>query len=445
LKPTVDTSLWRWLLPGLRVKRWLGLLLIGLFVCSLGASFIYVQLYRTVQVPEPASPLIYALTLQFIPHLGRGLILCVIGLVVLLLALFQLNASLISAVRSTGQGKLIDALCIDRLQPVGLKVVAIGGGTGLSSLLSGMKHRTASLTAVVTMADDGGSSGRLRRDWGIPPPGDLRHCITALADDDSLVRQLFDYRFGEGMGLSRHNFGNLFIAAMSEITGSFERAVAESSQVLAVRGRILPSTLEIVHLSAELAEPANGTPHVAGESAITEADTPIERVFLQPESARGYGEAIKAILEADLIVLGPGSLFTSILPNLLVNDIVQAVRSSAACTIYVCNVATQPGETDNYDVGDHIRAIERHVGPGLFDYVLANDDLSQPLLPGGRSELVQPGYDIEYEPKVVLRPVVDTEAIWRHDPEKLAQYIIEIHQRHMDARLAGNGGQGERD
>ena len=422
----LETSVWRWLIPGLRVKRWFGLLLVGLFLVSLGVSFVYVQIYRAVQFSGPASPIMYGLTLQFIPHIWRGIILGAVGLLILGIGLVRLSDSLISAVRSPEQGKLIDMLCSQRLEADTPKVVAIGGGTGLSSLLSGMKKCTRHLTAVVTMADDGGSSGQLRRDLGIPPPGDLRHCITALADDGSLLRQLFEYRFGDGMGVSRHNFGNLFIATMAEITGSFERAVTESSKVLAVRGRILPSTLEIVTLSAELAEPSNGSAHVMGESSITDAGMPIERVYLHPETARGYSEAIRAILEADLIVIGPGSLYTSIIPNLLVSDICQAVNASSGLKLFICNVATQPGETDGYDVGDHIEALEKHVGPGFVDCVLANNDLSRPLPPSGSSQLVQPGYGSEYEGMVVLMPVVSQESIWRHDPDKLAESVMEI-------------------
>ncbi len=428
MKLRVDASLWKWLRPGLQVKRWLCLLLVGLFCLSVGTSFVYVYFYRAIQVPDAVSPLVYHLTLQFIPHLARGLILGVLGLLAVGLAVFQLNQSLVSAVHSPLQGKLVDILERRRLGERGPKVVAIGGGNGLSSLLRGMKRHTNNLTAIVTMADDGGSSGRLRRDLGIPPPGDLRHCITALADDESLLAQLFEYRFGVGKGLNGHNFGNLFIAAMSEITGKFERAVAESSRVLAVRGRILPSTLENVTLSAELAEMRNGTHHIQGESAIPEAGTPIERVYLHPETARGYSEAIRAVLEADVIVIGPGSLYTSIMPNLLVSDICQAIRASTALRIYVCNVATQPGETDGYDAGDHIRAIENHVGPRLADYIIANSNLAHPLPPGGRSQLVKPSYDADYADCIILRDVVSEESIWRHDPEKLARCIIQLYE-----------------
>ena len=434
MKLGLDASFWKWLRPGLQVKRWLCLLLLGLFGLSLGVSFVYVYFYRAIQVPEPVSPLVYHLTLQFIPHLARGLILGVLGLLAVAAAVLQLNKSLVSAVHSPGQGKLVDILERRRLGERGPKVVAIGGGNGLSTLLRGMKKHTNNLTAVVTMADDGGSSGRLRRDLGIPPPGDLRHCITALADDESLLAQLFEYRFGGAEGLNGHNLGNLFIAAMSEITGNFERAVAESSKVLAVRGRILPSTLENVTLSAELAGVQDGVHHVRGESAIPEAGASIERVYLHPETARGYSEAIRAILEADVIVIGPGSLYTSIMPNLLVNDICHAIRASAALKVYICNVATQPGETDGYDAGDHIRALENHVGPDLIDseplvrYVIANSNLSHPLPAEGRSQLVRPCFDAQYTDRVILRDVVSAESIWRHDPDKLARCIVQLYE-----------------
>jgi uncharacterized cofD-like protein len=414
----------------LHVKRWLLLLVAGLIFVSLGVSFVYVQLYRAVQVPQPVSPLIYNLTLQFIPHWWRGVILGIVGLVILGIALFQLNNSLLSAVYPRQGDSLIDLLCRARLQERGPRVVAVGGGTGLSSLLAGMKTKTDRLGAVVTMADDGGSSGRLRQELGIPPPGDLRHCITALADDESLLTQLFGYRFGGGVGLNGHSFGNLFIAAMCEITGSFEQAVAESSRVLAVQGKILPSTLTDVTLSAELAALADGTPHIRGESAIPEAGAPIERVYLHPEAAAGYSEAIRALLEAEIIIIGPGSLYTSIMPNLLVKDICQAIRASSACKIYVCNVATQPGETDNYDIGAHIQAIEAHVGPALVDYVIGNNDLSRPLPATAASQLVQPTCDASYADKIVLESVVSRENIWRHDPDKLADCIMGIYQEH---------------
>ena len=318
------------------------------------------------------------------------------------------------------------------------KVVAIGGGTGLSTLLRGLKAYTPHIVAIVTVADDGGSSGRLRRELGLLPPGDFRNCIAALADDEALITQLFQYRFGQGEGLDGHSFGNLFITALAAVTGSFERAILEASRVLAVQGRILPSTLEDVTLVADLkvedGQAPSGLIRVQGESAIPKAGRPIERIFLRPEQVRAYPETVRAILEADLIVVGPGSLFTSILPNLLVQDIRQAVEASSALKLYVCNVATQPGETDGFDVGKHVSVLQRHVGRGLFPYVLAN---SSPFLshwqPQWQPVALQFPRDGGYT--VFTADMMDRTAPWRHDSQKLANQIVHFHN-HRTQRAA---------
>jgi uncharacterized cofD-like protein len=310
------------------------------------------------------------------------------------------------------------------------KMVAIGGGTGLSTLLRGLKAHPPQITAVVTVADDGGSSGRLRRELGVLPPGDFRNCIAALADDEALITQLFQYRFGQGDGLNGHSFGNLFISALAAVTGSFERAILEAGRVLAVQGRILPSTLEDVTLVADLraeqdAMPA-GLTRVQGESAIPKAGQPIERVFLRPDRVRAYPGAVHALLEADLIIAGPGSLFTSVLPNLLVQDICQAVAASPAFKIYVCNVATQPGETDGFDVGQHVHALQRHVGPDLFPCVLVNNHLiasaEQPCL-----RPVALSYPADRRYSVIASDLIDVTAPWRHDSKKLAEQIMHFY------------------
>jgi uncharacterized cofD-like protein len=306
------------------------------------------------------------------------------------------------------------------------RVVAIGGGTGLSTLLRGLKHHTPHITAIVTAADDGGSSGRLRRSLGVLPPGDVRSCIAALADDESLITQLFQYRFGgDAAGLDGHSFGNLFITALAEVTGSFERAILETGHVLAIRGSIVPSTLENVTLVADLAA-ANGLERVQGESAIPRAGRRIERVFLQPEGARAYPGAVRALLAADLILAGPGSLFTSILPNLLVEGIRRAIAASPAFKLYICNVATQPGETEGLDVGQHVAALHRHVGHDLFPFVLANStpraSEEQPQLkPVALAYPAHAGYD------VIAADVVDPISPWRHDSARLAEQIIEFY------------------
>lgn len=315
------------------------------------------------------------------------------------------------------------------------KVVAIGGGTGLSTLLRGLKTHTPLVTAIVTVADDGGSSGRLRRELGVLPPGDFRNCIAALADDEALITQLFQYRFGQGNGLNGHSFGNLFITALAAITGSFERAILEAGQVLAVQGRILPSTLEDVTLVADLREEASqgaapsGLTRIHGESAIPKTGQPIERVFLRPDRVRAYPEAVRAILDADLIVAGPGSLFTSVLPNLLVSDIRQAVGASPALRLYVCNVAIQPGETDGFDVGQHVSALQNHVGRGLFPYVLVNSNV-QPGAAHPNVETVDLHHPADDGYKVIEGDLVDPEAPWRHDAHKLAYEILRFYRSH---------------
>jgi uncharacterized cofD-like protein len=312
------------------------------------------------------------------------------------------------------------------------KVVAIGGGTGLSTLLRGLKAHTPHITAIVTVADDGGSSGRLRRELGVLPPGDFRNCIAALADDEALITQLFQYRFGQGNGLDGHSFGNLFITALAAVSGSFERAILEAGRVLAVRGRILPSTLEDVALVADLQESTDsddarvGLTRVQGESSIPKAGQPIERVFLRPDGVRAYPEAVRALLDADLIVAGPGSLFTSVLPNLLVVDIRRAVEASTALRLYVCNVATQSGETDGFDLGQHMSSLQRHVGRGLFTHVLANDNLNQSQ-DQPHVHLVSLRHPPDGGYQVTSADVVDPTAPWRHDPGKLSAQIIKLY------------------
>lgn len=320
------------------------------------------------------------------------------------------------------------------------KVVAIGGGTGLSTLLRGLKAHTSDITAIVTVADDGGSSGRLRRELGVLPPGDFRSCIAALADDEALITQLFQFRFGQGQALNGHSFGNLFITALAAVTGSFERAILEAGRVLAVQGRILPSTLEDVTLVADLrngidagAGPS-GLTRVQGESAIPKAGQPIERVFLRPDRVHAYPGAVRAILSADLIVAGPGSLFTSVLPNLLIQDMRRAVGASTALKIYVCNIATQPGETDGFDVGQHVGALQRHVGLGLFPYVMANNH----LIPSSERSHLQPvglHYPADDGYQVIEADLIDRAAPWRHDSHKLADEIIRFYD---DQRVNDN-------
>jgi uncharacterized cofD-like protein len=419
-------------------------------VTALGLALVLTHLYRTAPFPAEA----YYLTLQFVPRLERGLLLLALGVGLLVPAFLGLQRTLLGALLpSTARDPLalaLDQLGRRRARERGLKVVAIGGGTGLSTLLRGLKELPVQLTAVVTVCDDGGSSGRLRRDLRIPPPGDFRQCLAALAEVEPLVTQLFEHRFATGEGLAGHSFGNVFIAALTQLTGSFERAVEESGRVLATRGRILPATLEDCTLCAELVDRAT----VRGESQIPAAarasGTPgmpgaIARVYLDPPDPAANPAVVRALLEADLIVLGPGSLYTSILPNLLVPDLARALSLTPAYKLYVCNVATQPGETDGYDVPDFVNALLEHFHARLgaapettgsaarpFGTVLLNDNLAPRLSPDwevtrpalseeGAADLAALGVD------VLRADVVQPANPTRHDPQKLARAVLDGH------------------
>lgn len=442
----------RLLYPGLGLKRWLAPLLLGIVILGLGIGLFLRDLYAETTYP----PLLRLLLLQAWPRWFRALLFSLIGGGLVAFSLFQLNKTLLTAFlpeKATAAYVAEQVYRHRRRQRNGPKVVVIGGGTGLSVLLRGLKHHTENIVAIVTVADDGGSSGKLRRELGVLPPGDFRNCIAALADDEALTTQLFQYRFRSGQGLEGHSFGNLFITAMAGVTGTFEKALYESGRVLNIRGTILPSTLENVTLSAEVNE-GSQTRKVEGESAIPEAKLPIERVYLQPDAPRPFPPALQAILSADLIVAGPGSLYTSIIPNLLVAEIAMAIRASNALKIYICNVATQPGETDGYSLDDHFRAIEDHTSiiddqseaeansltgvnliftqarkSHLFNFVLANSNLAypipdamnlQPILP------ISPG-DESYE--VIQADVVDEQYPWRHDPIKLANHLMSWYKK----------------
>jgi uncharacterized cofD-like protein len=372
------TAVRTWMTPGIGLKRWLVVLIFGTLSIGLGIAVFALDLYRS----HPDSDFIATIALNFIPRPVRILVLLSAGGGLIGFSLWELSHSLLApfahAYRPVSQ-----VVAEYRRLERGPQVVAIGGGHGQSTLLRGLKERTNNLTAIVTVADDGGSSGKLRRSLGIPPPGDLRNCLAALSDDESLLTQLFQYRFAEGEVINGHAFGNLFISALAGVTGSFEQGLIEASRVLSVRGKVVPSSLCDVRLEGELvAEKTNSLLRVSGESQIPEVSGAIWRVWLEPEHVPAYPEAMQAILSAELIVVGPGSLFTSILPNLLIPGIRDALRSSRALKVYVCNMATQPGETDGFSIQDHVQAIERHIGWNPFDVVLAATAEPQPLPDG---------------------------------------------------------------
>ncbi|MBI1884843.1 MAG: YvcK family protein [Chloroflexi bacterium] len=413
----------KWFYPGMHIKRWLLLLMFGVAVMGIGIAYILREVYVSYTFPR----IFYYLTLQFIPQVARGGMFMGIAVALTLFAIWQLSHSLLSAVlpHRNGNGSLVSTIYNQRLLRRGPKIVAIGGGTGLSIVLRGLKEYTTNLTAIVTVADDGGSSGRLRRELGILPPGDVRNCIAALADAEPLMTKLFQYRFSDGSGLAGHSFGNLFIVAMSGVVGNFEDAIRQTSRVLAVRGQIIPSTLANVTLCARTSDAET----IEGESSITESKSKgsIKEVFLQPSNPPAFPEAVRAILDADLIVLGPGSLYTSVLPNLLVEGIRRAVFASPAVKVYVCNVATQPGETDGYGVREHAAAIEAHMERHAIDCVVANNNIGGSLPESARGEPVKLDARLPNGIRLVAADVVSEENRYHHDSTKLASTIIQIY------------------
>jgi uncharacterized cofD-like protein len=354
----------QWLAPGLFVKRWFMVTLAGVILIGLGVA-IWVRLMPIRSLVELADALLYRIS-TVVPNRVSGPIILATGFFLLFWGQLRSLRAVSGALDPQSEKTLLDMLMSNRRRTRGPKIVAIGGGTGLSTLLRGLKCYSANITAVVTVADDGGSSGRLRRDFGVLPPGDIRNCIAALADEEKLLTELFQYRFQAGEGLEGHSFGNLFLTAMSDITGDLERGIAASSKVLAIQGRVLPATLTHVDLWAELADGRR----IEGESRITDAGGQIVRIGCIPERPPALPAVLKAISEANYIVIGPGSLYTSVIPNLLVPEIAQAIAKRRVPCIYVCNIMSQPGETTGYNVGDHIKAIDHACGQRLFDAVL---------------------------------------------------------------------------
>jgi uncharacterized cofD-like protein len=408
-----------WLKPGIRVKRWIALGALGILLIANGlVEWVQHRFYS-------------------IYYIAFYIFLIVVGAFVLYLAVSQGMRSFIFLINkgyinvSLDSKKLENLIYEKRLLVKGPKIVVIGGGTGLSTMLRGLKHYTTNITAIVTVADDGGGSGDLREDLGILPPGDIRNCILSLADTEPLMEELLQYRF-KGGRLENQSFGNLFLAAMDGISSNFEEAVQKMSSVLAVTGKVLPVTLDNVTLMAKL---KNGT-IVAGESRIPdtviETGSPIESVYLKPSDAKALTEAVQAIADADAIILGPGSLYTSIIPNLLVKDISNALHKTDALKLYVANIMTQPGETDNYGVEDHIKALYKHGGEGIVDYVVVNvgriaKDLEERYLEDNSSVVTTDKKTVEAMGiKIIEENFVKVKnSFIRHDSEKLAAILIE--------------------
>ncbi|MFH0763290.1 MAG: YvcK family protein [Candidatus Omnitrophota bacterium] len=401
-------ALFKWLYPGIGIKRWVGLSAFGVILVVVGTGYLSTEKFWIIQALDA--------------------IVVISGIIILILGIKRMLRSLITAFIPSSKGtELVDILYQRKQLSRGPKIVTVGGGTGLAVLLSGLKEYTSNISAIVTVADDGGSSGRLRQQFDILPPGDIRNCLVALADAPVLMRDLFQFRFDGNSELSGHSFGNLFITVMTRVTGDFEKAIKETSKVLALRGQVLPSTLENVVLVAQYQDGST----IVGEDKITKAQKLIEKIELNPAQPQATPDALKAIEEAQIIILGPGSLYTSIIPNLLIKEICEKIAASSATKIYVCNAMTQPGETDGFSASDHVRVLLKHTSPRILDYCLLNiaevpqgvlkryaEENSYPVINDSK-KIEGMGYRaIEDDIGIVEAGVI------RHDPVKLAKIIM---------------------
>lgn len=407
-----------WLKPGLGIKRWLLFLALGVGLLSLGSAFAFRAFY-------PLPRYFYYLTLQFLPRPLRASIFLFVGVGLIIYGLWGFNRAILKPFLSTSSRPLRSVFYDYHRRQRGPKIAIIGGGHGQATVLRGLKAYTSNLTAIVTVADDGGSSGRLRRQMGILPPGDFRNCIAALAHDESLITRLFQYRFASGKELTGHSFGNLFITAMAGITGSFESALRESSRVLAIQGQVLPSTLTAVTLCADIQKEDAIPIRVCGESQIPETQGCILRVTLEPENPKAYPDTLKAILDADLVILGPGSLYTSIIPNLLVPEIVEALRATPAKKVYISNIVTQPGETDDYSARAHLDAVEHHIGKGIISTVIMTT-ADKVGVADDQIHWVAADLDSGDNLEVIKLNQINTRYYWRHESDTLAQTILQL-------------------
>ena len=398
----------KWFYPGIGLKRWIGFSFFGVVILIFAAGKLRTDEFLGFQILDA--------------------IILFSGIIILILGVKRMMRFFIAAFMPASRGSdFFDIIYHNRQLNRGSKVAVVGGGTGLSVLLTGLKQFTSNISAIVTVADDGGSSGRLREEFDMLPPGDIRNCLVALADAPVLMRDLFQFRFDTNSQLSGHSFGNLFITVMTQLTGDFEKAVKETSKVLNLRGQVIPSTLNKVVL---VAKHKDGTTTI-GENNIPKTHRSIDRVYLNPDKPQATPDAVKAIKEAQVIVLGPGSLYTSIIPNLLIKEISEAIASSDAVKVYVCNAMTQPGETDGYSASDHIKALLAHSHPRIIDYCILNtaevpQEILQRYIKQGSHLVVNDRKNIE---EMGYRVVEDDfgaieDDLIRHDPSKLAKIVL---------------------
>ena len=444
-------NLRRWLTPGIGIKRWLLLVFIGLLFLALALASVLRQATRELRPGGIVQEVLDLLTLQFLPSSVRLVAVVILGAALATIGAIMLIRAFMDPFRSSdGRQPLVEVIYQKRFLARGPRIVAIGGGTGLSALRRGLKEHTSNLTAVVTVADDGGSSGVLRTELGIPPVGDIRNCIAALADSETLMDQLLQYRFPADTpdagqpaqpgrpaqpaqpGLAGHAVGNLLIAAMTALEdGDFEEGVRRINRILAVRGQVVPVSATMLTLHARTRDGIV----VDGQSRIMRTEG-VERVWLTPDDVAPSSDALDAIRDAELIVLGPGSLFTSLLPSLLIPAIREAVAMAGAPRLYVCNVATQEGETAGFDLAAHVEALVAHTVPGIVDVVLANNAFRARVPARWTAEAVRLRWPARVDPlpRLVLEDVVDPDNAHHHDPDRLATAVIGIFEREVRLR-----------
>lgn len=430
---------YNWLCPGINLKRWLFLFVLGVLLVALGLAFLF-NFQFMGKMEEYLFHVIYRVTGRYSNYFVYfiGFVMFASGLLAMFRAMRKIIASVVSAVLPDKSRSLMETLFVQHKLTHGPVVTVIGGGTGLSTLLRGMKNITNNCTAVVATGDNGGSSGRLRKELGIIPPGDLRNCLTALADSEPMMEKLMQYRFEADSPLAGHCFGNLLIAALAEAEGGMEEGLAIASQILKVRGRVVPSTLENIELVAEMSDGST----VYGEAQIPTVHKHIVRMRMKPANPKATKGAVEAIEKADVLIFGPGSLYTSIIPNLLVKEVSDAIIKSNAVKIYICNVLTEPGETDGYGAYDHVKALIDHVGMQFLDFVIVNshkisaeemkkynNNVSEPVMPDVL-KLRKLGI------KVIPVSICNKADFAQHDSDKLANVLIQLIYR---LRLFGRG------
>lgn len=398
-------GLFKWLYPGMRVKRWVFLCAFGIILCSMGFVLTIIDNQKT-----------------------SGSLVVLFGAALVVISIRKIIKSVVTVLLPQRENELVNIMYQRRYLERGPRIVAIGGGSGLSVLLHGLKEFTTNITAIVTVADDGGSSGRLRSQFNMPPPGDIRNCLVALADAEPMMSDLFQFRFQEAGELEGHNFGNLFILAMLRVTGDFEKAIKASSKILAIRGQVVPSTLKKVTL---VALHKDGT-QTEGETNISKVENPIERLCLKPEGCPAAEDALRAIQNADLIVIGPGSLYTSILPNLLIEDLSDALARSPAPKVYICNVMTQPHETDRFSAFDHVNVLVNHTRPDILTHVVVNVGKipQSPLKKYAKEQAFPVDPDavrirsLGYE--VIESDIQSSVDMIRHNPRRLSKIVVDV-------------------